>query len=189
MKNAIILHGMPSQEEYYDPNVLSMSNLHWIPWLQSAFIKQDIHAVTPEVPFAFRPQWDLWVREVERFEMNSDTILVGHSCGGGFWLRYLSERKDLKVGRLVLVAPWLDPDGDETDGFFEFDLDPNLIKRTAGITLFHSDNDMGNVHKSVAQIRDKLPGVTYREFKGYGHFTESHMGGSKFPELLEAVVK
>lgn len=35
MKNAIILHGGPDKEEYYDPKARSMSNSHWIPWLQA----------------------------------------------------------------------------------------------------------------------------------------------------------
>lgn len=31
-------------------------------------------------------------REFGRFEINTDTILVGHSCGGGFLLRWLSDK-------------------------------------------------------------------------------------------------
>lgn len=107
MKNAIILHGQPSKEEYYDPERPSMSNAHWIPWLQGQLLKNDIAAATPEVPFAYEPEWELWKQEVERFEITPDTLIVGHSRGGEFWLRYLSENKDLSVGKVVLVAPSL----------------------------------------------------------------------------------
>lgn len=33
---AIILHGMPDKEEYYDPANPSQSNRHRIPWLQNS---------------------------------------------------------------------------------------------------------------------------------------------------------
>lgn len=33
-KSAIILHGMPSKEEYFSPAYASPSNSHWLPWLQ-----------------------------------------------------------------------------------------------------------------------------------------------------------
>lgn len=187
MKQVIILHGMPSREEYYDPAVMSMSNLHWLPWLQSQLIKQDIPTATPEIPYSFNPDWEVWKAEVERFPITHETALVGHSCGGGFWVRYLSENSNLRVGKVVLVAPWLDPDKDETNGFFDFEIDPGLVGRTAGMTIFSSDNDMGNVHKSVAMLRGALPEVRYREFHKYGHFTEAGMGTKEFPELLEEI--
>jgi hypothetical protein len=31
--NAIIVHGCPDREEYYDPAAPSASNHHWLPWL------------------------------------------------------------------------------------------------------------------------------------------------------------
>jgi hypothetical protein len=34
MKTAIIIHGMPSTEEYYDVNRPASSNCHWLPWIQ-----------------------------------------------------------------------------------------------------------------------------------------------------------
>jgi predicted alpha/beta hydrolase family esterase len=188
LKNAIILHGKPSEEEYYSSDNPSESNSHWLPWLQNQLLIRDIAAATPEVPKSFKPDWDMWCREVERFEITVETIIVGHSCGGGFWVRYLSEHPELKVGKVVLVAPWLDPDGDETGSFFEFDIDPKLAERTQGITIFHSDNDMGNVHKSVAMLREKIENIDYREFHGYGHFCEENMHTVEFPELLKEVL-
>lgn len=188
MKNAIILHGKPTKSQYYDPDTPSESNAHWLPWLQKQLVVHDIAAATPEIPHSYAPDWKTWCREVERYEITPETILVGHSCGGGFWVRYLSEHKNMRVGKVVLVAPWLDPDGDETGDFLKFEIDPDVAIRTGGITIFHSDNDMGNVHKSVALIRENIRGVAYREFRGYGHFQLSDMGGSEFPELLSEVL-
>lgn len=185
MKNAIILHGMPSREEYYDKNYPSTSNAHWVPWLQKQLLCNDIAAVTPEVPFSFRPEWERWCKEVERYEITPDTLLVGHSCGGGFWVRYLSEHPELRVGKVVLVAPWMDPEGDEAGDFFKFTIDPDLAGRTKSLVIFHADNDMGNVHKSVATLREQIKNIGYREFHGYGHFCVEDMHTTEFPELLE----
>src|SRR5579884_3172331 len=102
MKNAIILHGKPSKEEYYDPKAPSMSNAHWLPWLQGQLLKRDISAATPEVPFAFDPKWNLWNHEFERFDITPETILVGHSTGAGFIIKYLSIHPEVKVGKVVL---------------------------------------------------------------------------------------
>jgi predicted alpha/beta hydrolase family esterase len=189
MANAIILHGKPLKDEYYDRSYPSVSNAHWFPWLQKQLLCNEIDAATPEVPHSYEPDWDTWVREVERFEIGLDTILVGHSCGSGFWVRYLSERPELKVGKVILVAPWLDPDGDETGEFFKFKIDPNLVSRTNGLTIFHSDNDMGNVHKSVAVLRENLKDAAYKEFHNFGHFCMEDMGTTEFPELLSAIVR
>ena len=79
MKNAIIIHGAPDKEEYYSDKYPSASNFQWLPWLQKQLIMRDIKADTPEMPHAYSPQYDVWKREFERFDITSETILVGHS--------------------------------------------------------------------------------------------------------------
>lgn len=184
MKNAIILHGQPSKGEYYNLEMPSMSNAHWIPWLQAQLLKQDIAAATPEVPNAFEPNWELWVKEVERFDITPETIIVGHSRGGDFWLKYLSEHAEIKVGKVVLVAPSLGYLTENDNYFGKFDLDASLTKRTDGITLFHSDNDHENIQKTAKEIRAVIKDLKYKEFH-LGHFTSGSMKTTKFPELLE----
>ncbi|HAV14869.1 MAG TPA: hypothetical protein DCX25_00890 [Candidatus Pacebacteria bacterium] len=149
MKNAIILHGGPSEKEYYDPKAPSMSNAHWIPWLQGQLLKVDIAAATPEIPHSFDRNWQTWNREVERFDIGPETILIGHSTGAGFFIKYLSIHKKLKVNKVILVAPWLDPDHNRTKDFFDdFKIDSDLVSRTKGVTIFCSDNDQESVSKN-----------------------------------------
>lgn len=188
MKNAIILHGKPGKDEYYNPLVSSASNSHWIPWLQKQLLINEISAVTPEIPHAFLPEYSVWKREFERFDMRPTTDLIGHSCGGGFLVRYLSEHKDVVVGNVVLVAPWMDPSKKLTTNFFEFDIDSDLSTRTKNLIIFDSDNDSHDVHASIKTIRDTIPGTVYQQFHNYGHFTHSSMGTSEFPELLSIVL-
>lgn len=189
MKNAILLHGMPSREEYFDPNTKSLSNMHWFPWLQKQLIVNSILAQTPEIPDSFKPDYKLWKKEFERYDLTSETILVGHSCGGGFIVRFLSENKNLKVGKVVLVAPWIDPFRDDTTDFFDFEIDSDLVNRTKGITIFDSDDDYDSIKESIRILQDKIPGIKNKKFHNYGHFTEKSMGKLEFPELLESILK
>lgn len=189
MKNAIILHGGPTKEEYYNPKIPSMSNSHWIPWLQAQLLKKDIIAATPEVPYSFDRNWEVWNREVERFDRGEETMLIGHSTGAGFFVKYLSIHPTIKVDKVVLVAPWLDPDQKYTRNFFDdFVIDPELVERTKGITVFNSDNDQSSVQKTVQIIHDTIKNVHYKEFDNYGHFCISDMKTIEFPELLEVLV-
>lgn len=190
VKNAIILHGCPEKENYYKADYPSESNAHWLPWLQKELIIRDIKADTPEVPHSYEPHWDTWCREVERFAITPQTFLVGHSAGAGFWLKYLSLHPELSVNRVVLVAPWLDPDQTIADkGFFDFHLDPKLVERTAGVTVYYAVDDSDSVKTTLDRLRATCQGIAYREFpKGYGHFTYENLGTVAFPELRDDIL-
>lgn len=188
MKNAIIVHGSPGKKEYYSSDTSSQSNSHWLPWLQQQLLIRDIKADTPEMPRPFKPDYEDWKREAERFEIGPETILVGMSCGGGFWVRYLSEHLDLHVGKVVLVAPWLDPNNIRKTTFFDFEIDPELVKRTTGVTIFNSIDDHQGILWSVEILRQSIPNIKYIEFDDYGHFCFEDMHTDKFPELLDEVL-
>ena len=139
MKTAIILHGMPDREEYYHPTAPSQSNKHWLPWIQRELCLKDILAQTPEIPEPYRPDYTKWKKVFEQFPVDKETMLVGHSCGGGFLLRWLSENK-IEVGKVALVAPGVDPNGTLETDIFKFNLDATFIQRTQGTRVFISDN-------------------------------------------------
>ncbi len=179
---------MPHKEEYFDPKEPSLSNMHWFPWLQKQLIINGIIAQTPEIPNSYNPNYEIWKKEFERFDINSDTILVGHSCGGGFLVRWLSENKEINVGKVILVAPWIDPFRDDTTDFFDFKIDPDLVKRTKGITVFESDDDYESIQESIKILKEKIQGLKNKEFHQYGHFTYKSMGVLEFPELLEELI-
>lgn len=190
MSNAILVPGRPDKDEHYDSKRPSNSEDHWFSWLKRQLILKDIHAVSIEPPFPFRPRYEEWKKEFKRFDIEPDTILVGHSCGGGFLVRYLSEHKDLQVGKVVLVAPWINPDKYEisdTADFFEFEIDPDFPARTKGVTVFISSNDEPSVVKTVNILKGQVNGLTMREYSDKGHFCLEDLGGIEFPELLEEV--
>lgn len=187
METAIILHGMPSKEEYYNPKSEAQSNKHWIPWLQRQLILNDILAQTPELPRPFEPIYEKWRSVFEQFDIDENTILVGHSCGGGFLVRWLTET-DKRVGKVALVAPFLDPHHNQVESsFFDFSLGQNIVSKTAGIRIFYSTDDDQDILDSVDQIKF-LPGVETTVLMGMGHLTFKDMGRRDFPELAEWLV-
>lgn len=175
-------------EEYYDPNRPASSNCHWLPWLQKQLLLKDIVAQTPEMPVPYEPEYQAWKTMLERFPLNEDTILVGHSCGGGLILRYLSENS-IKIGKVVLVAPWIDTEKELTTGMFDFTLDENLVNKTKGVTLFSSTDDMDVVQLSIKKITKIVKNIKVVEFQNYGHFCLNDMKTKVFLELLEECLK
>lgn len=164
MKTAIILHGMPSKEEYFSEEIPSQSNKHWLGWLKKELIINGILTETPELPEPYEPVYEKWETVFKNFPINEHTILVGHSCGAGFLIRWLSENK-VKVGKVALVAPFLDPDHDEVKSdFFNFNIDKDLAKRTEGVKIFVSKDDDEEIHASAEQIKAKVKNIEVMEF-------------------------
>lgn len=189
MKTAIIVHGAPSREEYFDGNVPSASNHHWLPWLQRQLQVNGYAAHTPEIPDCWDPQYNVWRREFERFDINNQSLLVGHSCGGGFLVRWLSENPGTIVNKVVLVAPWLDPWRVRTTDFFNFKIAEDLVSRTRhGIVIFNSDTDIPDVKESAYHLRDTIRNSEFREFHNYGHFCLNDLHGQAFPDLLHVLL-
>lgn len=186
MKKAIILHGMPSKEEYYDPDMAAPSNMHWIPWVQRQLLMKNILTQAIELPVPYRPEYMDWKKVFEQFNIDEETLLIGHSCGGGFLVRWLSEN-EVKVGKVVLVAPWLDPEKILDTDFFDFTLDSDVISKTAGLHIFISDDDYDHVVESAKILEGALKNIEVKRYKDKGHFTYDDMGTDEFPELISAI--
>ena len=188
MKNAIILHGRPSRSEYFESDKPSPSNYHWLPWLQRELLRKGYLAQAPEVLNPFEPRYENWQRAIEYFEPDEGTLLVGHSCGAGMIVQWLSKNPDIKVGKVILVAPWIDVEKEGRPAF-DFELDKDIASRTAGLTIFHSLNDSDEIQSSVIILRKKLQNAKYREFPEMGHFNIGTMRTQEFPELLDECLK
>lgn len=188
MKKAIILHGRPSKSGYYDRKQDSPSNAHWLPWVQEELLINDILAQTPELPKPYKPNYQEWLKVFNQLAPDKGTLLIGHSTGAGFIIRWLSENKT-KVDKVILVAPFLDPRNTIGNNFFQFEFDKHMVQRTKGLTIFYSDNDGKDIQDSINILKDNLRGIKYKKFHNYGHFTLNDLKTRKFPELLKEVLK
>ena len=183
VENVICIHGTSSKEEYYDEQYPTARNSHYFPWISKQLIIRDIRCDVLEIPYSYAPDYNLWKRELERFNFNENSILVGHSCGGGFLLRYLSENRDLKLKKVILLAPWIDPFDEKKSDFFKFEWDLQLFNRL-NIKILYSLDDMEDVLKTIEIIKSKYKNINFTIFENKGHFCMSDIGET-FSELLE----
>lgn len=188
MKNAILVHGCSGKDEYFNEKYPSGSNSHWFPWLQKQLLIKGVFSQTPEMPRPYSPEYKKWSETFERFPIDEETVLVGHSCGGGFLLRWLSKNR-ARIKKLILVAPWLDPIK-KRGGFLDFQIDFGMEKRVKEIhVLVSNDECVEGVKESVETVRSRLPSTRLHQFQKMGHFTLKDMKTEKFPKLLDLVLK
>lgn len=187
MKTVYIQHGCAERDEFEDPSIPSGSNAHWIPWLQKQLMIEGYNCQTPEMPRPYGPSFNRWKSLFSIYPLNQKTTLVGHSCGCGFFLKYLSQT-DHKIDKLILVAPWLDPKR-IMGSFLDCELAPDLADRVNELyVLFSRDEPVEGVEQTVDLIRETYPSHNYHEFKDHGHFTQGEMGTDAFPELLKMIL-
>lgn len=177
----MIVHGTCEPSEYFSDIYPSLSNSHWLPWLQKQFLMNGYTCQSPEMPDAWMPEYGKWRAVFERQAVGPGSVLVGHSTGGGFLLRWLCETR-VRVKRTVLVAPWLDPTARKCPAFFNFKIDPAVGSRT-DLHIVTSDNDAPEILQSVEIMRKAVPAHHFHLFPGYGHFCLSNMKTDRFPEL------
>ncbi len=74
MKKCIIVHGCPSD------NTDSSYNKHWIPRTKKELTINNIQTETPTMPTPRKPEYEKFKQEFEKYTVDKNTILIGHSC-------------------------------------------------------------------------------------------------------------
>lgn len=185
-KTAYILHGCCDRDEYFSNEYPSPSNSHWIPWLQKQLLMKGYDCQTPDMPTPYAPVYDEWATIFERLPVDENTTLVAHSCGAGFLLKWLN-KNGAKIDRLVLVAPWIDPQR-YLGNFLQVRLRPNLSEQVNALHVFYSEDEPVNgVKETVDMLTQAYPEATLHTFEEHGHFCMAEMGTERFPELLKVV--
>jgi len=187
--NCIIIHGCPSDvEKAINPETRTYDK-HWIPWINKKLSEKKIETFVPLMPEPWAPNYKNWRKKFDRLPVNEDSILIGHSCGCAFLVRWLGEIKQ-KINKLILVAPWKIPDkGDEYGkAFYEYPINESIKGRVNKIVMFTANDEEDDGKKSL-KIYNKALGGEIIELKGHGHFTLGDMGTKQFPELLNKVLE
>ncbi len=185
MKTALLLHGTCDKEEFFDSNFSSLSNAHWFPWLQKQFLCRDFLCQTPELPVPYNPKYEDWKETFERFYDKSVKIIVGHSAGAGFILKWLQSNPQTEFDKLVLVAPWMDVEKEFAD-FLDFQMQDTLLDNVKETLLFYSMDDEVSVLDSAKVILSHCGGIKVYRFENKGHFVTSTIG-TTFSELRDAI--
>jgi uncharacterized protein len=187
-RTVYIVHGCPSKiEKSMNPETRTYDK-HWMPWLKKELIKKEVRVETPLMPNPWVPDYNSYKAKFEEYEIGENDILVGHSCGSAFLVRWLGDTKK-KIHKLILVAPWtVIEDNDKLrKHLYIYDIDESTKERVDEIVIFTSNNEEEG-GKESARIFNKALGGKVIELKNRGHYTIGDMGTEEFPELLENIL-
>ena len=185
----IIIHGCPSNpEKAMNPETRTYDK-HCMPWIKKELIARKILVELPMMPMPWQPNYDRFKKEFEKYEVTPQTVLVGHSCGSAFLVRWLGETKK-KIAKLILVAPWKIPDKNDKDriAFYTYPIDETIKSRIKQITIFTSNNEEEDGKKSAKLFHEALGGKIIN-LPNHGHYCLEDMGTEAFPELLNEIIK
>lgn len=191
MKYAIIFHGTAGH-----------ANENWFPWLKKELKKYNYGVIVPQFPTPENQSPESWLKVFEEYNdkkyLNEDTLLIGHSLGGGFLLwvlekisKKINTKTNAKVKAAFFVAASIGVKPIkyyETDKLFvEKSFEWHNIKNSAkNFFVFHSEDDplvcIGNGEKLAAKL-----GVKLIKVKDAGHFNKA-AGYDKFELLLEKIL-
>ena len=148
---------------------------------------KGFEVILPVMPNFMNAKYKEWKIMFEKFfpYLKNNLILLGHSLGGIFLAKYLSENKfPKKIKAVFLVsAPFDDKDANYSLGDFKLPkkLD-RFQKQSPKIFLYHSKDDPVVPFVDLEKYKRALPKAKVVVFKKRGHF-----GQSKFPEIVKAI--
>ena len=133
--NCIIVHGCLDSDEPRDSETRTYEK-HWRLWLIDNLKKRNIKVYAPLMPEPWAPDYKKWKDEFDKRNIDENSVLIGHSCGCAFLVRWLGETKK-KIKKFILVAPWKIPhrkDKSDVD-FYSYNIDKG-VREQVGKVLF-----------------------------------------------------
>ena len=161
MPTVFIVHGAGSTPE---------SN--WFPWLKKQLEAKGFRVLVPQFPNTpFDQTLDNWLTEIEKYDIDEDTIAVGHSLGVPFLLNLLEQKK---LKEVYLVAGFIGLLNNEFDEvirtFSDREFDWNKIKANCkNFHIIYSDDDPHVSSDKATELGAKL-GLEPKLIKDAGHF-------------------
>lgn len=195
-KQVIVIHGgdtFDSYEDYllflnaFEVDKESLFAKGWRSSLQSE-LGEEYEVLCLRMPNQFNAkylEWKIWFEKFIPF-FNEEIILVGHSLGGIFLVKYLAENTLAKTIKAVflIAAPFDDVD---TASLADFTLPSSLElmeKQVTYIYLFQSEDDPVVPFTELAKYQAELLSAQIRIFTDKSHFNQE-----TFPELVDEIRK
>jgi uncharacterized protein len=162
-------------------------------WKEDIFTTfgERCHTLFPSMPNsqnAHYTEWKLWFERYFNY-IKGDAVLIGHSLGGYFLARYLSENTpSFTISALYLIASPFENDDFEGEDGGDFAFDPknieNVEKACENIIIVHSEDDSLVPFLHAQKYAKALSNARTLFFKDRWHFIDS-----EFPELIEDIKK
>ncbi len=194
-KQIILLKGWEAKEnfkDFYDFvekqefNPYEEKQLKWSDILDKT-LREDFEVIKfprPNYWFADYKAWKIMFEKVTSY-LKDDFILLWHSLGGTFLVKYLQEDDKFnlwkKASKIILVAPAYKDDEKEVLGNFNFSKPLNNLKKIQEkIIIFWSKDDFIVDFSDIEDFKKELPKAKFMIFEDKGHFLQED-----FVELVE----
>lgn len=193
-QQVFVIHGgtaFDTYEEYFNylqNKEVSLEKLKGRDWKMNLQdnLGSDYEVFLPKMQNSQNAVFKEWCVWFEKFLplLDDGVILVGHSLGGVFLAKYLSENSvTKKIQATLLVAP---PYGrDLGQPLPQFSITSSLEKlqlQGGKVFIFHSKDDPVVDFSELKRYQDTLPSLDTRVFEDRGHFNME-----EFPEILEEI--
>ncbi len=185
MKTCIIIHGGPLSDKEETPH--HIHTMYWLPWVKSKLESNGIITITPSMPNPWNCEYAEWKTEFEKYRVDEDSVLIGHSRGCAFLVRWLGETK-ISIAKLIMVAPNFvtKSDSKSIQDFYNFKIDESIKERVGERIVFSSNTEDKDGTTSRNIITTKLD-CKVTELPNHGHYITIEMGTDAFPELVDVV--
>ena len=167
---------------------------NWFPWLEEELSKKEIICTIPSFPTPEHQTYEDWERLMDYYcdigIVNSETILIGHSCGSVFLVKYLLKHK-IRVAGLITVCGYNNFHSgndmmDKLNGSFYINEDSINVRNYANrIISFYSDNDPHIPMEILCNFAENI-GAEKVVVNNAGHFNLA-AGYDKFDMILNAL--
>ena len=194
-KQVVFIHGGETFETYddflaalksweFDPDKFKIKK--WKDTLPEV-LGEGFDVIAPVMPNKYNAkykEWKIWFEKVLPY-VRDNVVLVGHSLGGVFLAKYLSENDFPKkiCATFLVAAPYDDADSDYSLADFAL---PESLERLAGqggeIFIYHSEDDFIVPFVDAQKYTRALPDAAPVLFKDRNHFLQE-----EFPELVENI--
>ena len=148
---------------------------------------RGFEVLAPKMPNARNAryfEWKIWFRKFLPHIRNR-VVLVGHSLGGIFLAKYLSENRFPKKikGVFLVAAPHDDKDSDHSLADFVLPRNLKRLEKQSGrIFIYHSKDDPIVPFTDFKKYVKALARARAAAFKNRGHFAQE-----EFPEIVKDI--
>lgn len=151
--------------------------------LLSDNLGDDYQVLLPSMPNSSNArynEWKLWFEHVSSF-FEDNCILIGHSLGGVFLVKYLSENSlPVKIKATILVAaPYDDESVEDLTDFKIVKLSERLTEQAGRLLFFNGLDDPVVPSSEMKKYQKELPSAEFILLPAADHFVRAD-----FPELV-----
>jgi uncharacterized protein len=192
----VVIHGGDAFENYEDyldslrTKEITLERIRSVGWKKNLGkeLGEKFDVLTPSMPNkqnARYLEWKIWFERIIPL-LDDELIFIGHSSGGIFLAKYLSENvypKKIKA-TLLVAAPYNAPTEHPLVDFTITSPLDKFIKQAGKIVLYHSKDDKVVPFDNAERYHKEIPDAEFHVFEDRQHFNQE-----SFPEIAELIKK